>query len=342
MMKTIVIIIIIILLAVVVSLLIPGIRNAIFQLAVYGRLSIGDMGPTIDRIFMQNEAGAWAQCPGGSCYRQITPGTNGENVPFKVQIYDSNGDCDSSYDVRFDVCKNETGLPCNDANKDPDMATITGSFVPGEKNGNYCNWTATYVYLDFWKRYGNWYVNASAKDNQNATWASSTAIWLDNRVSSLSYPYPSGDTIDLGSPSLGAWVDGAGANATRNTGNTRINISWQSTNFTCSGTPECIATPIIIDNVNERLCVNNDTSRTAGCGYLNAVPMNTVWWFPTLGMRRCGTDTCSSDEDAGPNQANYTTYYSIYVATGKASGSYNNTFYINTNPCEPEPCGSGF
>jgi len=348
-MKTILIFLIVILLAVGISLLVPGIRDAIFQLAVYGRLSIGDSGPIVEYIFIQNELGDWVQCPNALCYRQVTPGVNGENVPIRAQIYDPNGDCDANYDVRFWVCKNETGSNiCNEANRDTDIPTyLTGSFVSPMVN-NRCNWTATYPYLDYWKRYGNWYINVSAKDTNNNSWDSVQRVWINNRVKNVAYPYPSGNIIDMGAINLGAWTDSIGANTTRNLGNTRSNVSFNSTNFSCTEA-QCIATPtpIFIDGSagTEKLCIDNDITHleSSGCGFFDAAPQTEVWWFPTNGMLRCGTDTCSDDEVAGGgNLASYTLYYHIKVSTGKTSGTYNNTIEIVTCSCDPEPCGSGF
>ena len=338
---------IVILLALGVSLLIPNVREAIIQLAVYGRLSIGDAGPTVEKIYIKNLGDVWAECPGASCYQEINgPGLNGKTVEMKVQIFDPNGDCDSQYDVRFYVCKNEsvtTGV-CNENYDDPDVGgAITASF--NNKDGNRCNYTANYNYLDFWKKYGDWFINVSAKDNQNVTWHSITRTWFNNMISTCTYPWPGGNIIELGSVSLDIWTDDIGLNNTRNTGNVRQTLSWQSTNFTRVGGGDSI----VIDNGgstwNQKFCIDNDASHTevAGCGFFNAVPMNNVPWYPTGGLKRCGDDTCSIDEDGASNQAHVALRYHILARSPKASGEYNNTIIITNNYCDPEAtCGGQF
>jgi len=335
---------IIILLAIGSSLLVPEVREAIVDLAVYGRLTIGDSGPTVEKIYIQDESGVWVECPEPpdffNCYREITP-SGTESVNIRAQIYDSNNDCDINYNVNAWVCMNQTGNTiCNANYYDTDGGSLSMSFVAPMIN-NRCNYSATYTTFDYWKKYGVWYINVSAIDTNIPNQPDSiTRRWYSTMRGSLSYPYPGGDSIYLGDVNLGTWTDNRGENVTRNTGNVRLNISWQSTNFTC---PICSPqTNIVIDNTNEFYCVDNDANRGNGCRYFDAVPLTTVWWYPNNGMRRCGNDPCSTDEDGGLNQANYTLWHHIYVETGKTSGDYNNTLDITSYTCDlPTICGTG-
>ncbi len=339
---------IVIAIAVGISLLIPDVREAVSSISLavrYGRLSIGDSGPIAQSIYvLSSSTGEWEACPDppsyGSCQKQSNPdGTVTLNI--KAQIYDLNGDCGSGsgYNVNFYVCRNTSNAPpCDSA--EHDGASLTASF--DSQNGNYCNYTADYTALEYWKKYGLWYINVSARDPQNNSWSSITKGWFNVMTPSLVYPYPSGDSIYLGAVNLGSWTDNVGANTTRNTGNVRVNTSWQSSNFTC---PTCTPqTDIIIDNSNEFFCIDNDTNRANSCGWFDAVPPTSVWWFPTNGMRRCGNLACSDDETpGGGNLASYTQWYHIYITTGKTSGDYNNTITISSNWCDPSTvCGSGF
>ena len=335
-----------------VSLLVPEVREAIIQLAVYGRLSIGDTGPSDMKIYIQNEAGDWVECPEppnfANCYKEINPDNypSVETVPIRAEIYDQNGDCDSGYNVNAYVCMNQTGSNvCNENFDDPDGGSPTMTYLA--KENNWCNYTGTYNTLDYWKKYGTWYINVTAWDNNIPSAVYSiTRKWYSTMRGSLVYPYPDGDTssIYLGDVNLGTWTENRGENVTRNTGNVRLNISWQATNFTC---PLCSPqTDIVIDNSNEFFCIDNDANQGNGCVYFDAVPLTTIWHFPTDGMRRCGSDTCSQDEDGNTgvaNKGNYTTWYHIWVATGKTSGDYNNTIHISSYTCDPPTsCGSGF
>lgn len=336
--------VVVLLLAVVFSLLISMEKTRVILLQVYTYLTIGDSPSEVEKIFILNENGQWAECPDppayGSCYVQPTPDSV-ESVSIRIQVYDENGDCHQSV-VNVYVCKNETGSICNAGNADPDGGSPTVNFLTQSPDTLRCNFTATYGALRYFKKYGIWRINATTRDPNRPEVNSIVKAFLNSMVPSLTYPYPSGNSIFLGDITLDSWNENRGANVTRNTGNVRLNISWLSTNFTC---PTCSPpASIIIDNVNERYCIDNDQNRADGCGYFNAISLTPVWWYPDDGIRRCGVQDCNQDEDpADGNQANFTLYYHIYVISPKAAGNYNNTLTLNINWCDPPnvPCGSG-
>jgi hypothetical protein len=353
MMKTIVIFLIIVLLAVSVSLLIPGIRRAIFELGTsltYGRLTIGNEPPVVEKIFM-NSGGTYYECPDLTGANNCVNAPNEENSPsakaitIYAQIYDPNGDCNSADTVNIYVCPNTTGSigVCNAQMHDGSALTV--SFLQQSGDNLRCNFSTTYN-LDYFKRYGLWRINATALGA--SVYNSTMKYWINQLAHFYKYPVvgtTGGTDLIFGSLNTGQWYYGAAQNTSRNTGNTRFNISFRTNNFT-SG-----ANTIIIDAAYSDLYADNDTN--AGNGesvQFDAMPVNTIWWFPNNGVRRCNNAACSQDEDAGArNQANYTIAYHIYLnstAQTIPSGTYNNTFTINTNACEPSytglPCGSGY
>ncbi|MCX6822201.1 MAG: hypothetical protein NTW30_05495, partial [Candidatus Aenigmarchaeota archaeon] len=66
-----------------------------------------------------------------------------------------------------------------------------------------------------------------------------------------------------------------------------------------------------------------------------------VEFYPTDGIRRCGIDTCVSDDDGGLNQASYNIYWEQYVSTGLPGGLYQNTIEVGAWPYTKTPCDTG-
>jgi hypothetical protein len=363
----------VIILILAISMFVPSFNRFIIdRLATitYGKLSISDAGPTQLKIFMNStEQSGLFECQDvGSPitnYCQNKPydgGTQGINIT--VEVWDPNSDCDAAnYEVNVSVCRNDTGPVCDYNYGDKGTNGIyTAQFVGENADGSRCNYSAIYS-LDYFRRYGVWRVNATAKDKHiPCTNPILTQVkgWQDVIGQYWRYPYPTGNMIDLGGFQLDSWRYDAGSNATRNTGNTRFNLTWTSTNFTCDA-GICNGNKIYIQStgsyVNSSLGIDNDTDTTT-VGWFNAVIPNTVAWFPRDGVRRCNIADCSQDEETSSglsNKANFTIIYHVYVNASPPnppvpSGTYNNTFTIMPTACQPDtgyniPCsvgGSGY
>jgi hypothetical protein len=369
-MKTIAILIIIILLAVGISLMIPGVRKAIFELAIstaYGRLSIGDENSTMEYIFMNmNGGGTYFLCPNwpdyGSCQNNPVEDDAGgaRAITILAQIYDPNNDCNTD-DIYIYVCPNST-LPNNlcYGGQSSEVGAPSVIFATKSQDGLHCNFSATYS-LNFFRRYGVWRVNATTRDPNVGTGNFYSSIMKGHSVGmSHYYKYPyignaqQGSEIFFGPASLAvnAWTNGTAQNTTKNTGNSRFNMSFSSNNFTCNNVVQCSNSNITIDLAYSGLVVDNDTSHTDGSSIpFDAIPMNTIWWFPPNGVRRCNNTACNLDDEGisspNGNRANFTISYDIYINASAQSipaGTYNNTFNITTYDCEPtyygRPCGS--
>ncbi len=357
----------VIILILAISMFVPSFNRVIIDrlATTYGKLSISDAGPTQLRIFMNStEQSGFFECQDvGSpitnyCQNKATDGGfTGINIT--VEVLDPNSDCEANYEVNVSVCRNDTGSICDYTYGDKGTnGYIQAQFVGENADGSRCNYSAIYS-LDYFRRYGVWRVNATAKDKHTpVTIPILTTVkgWQDVIAQYWRYPLATGNMIDLGGLDVNAWRNDAGSNATRNTGNTRFNLTWQTTNFTCDASP-CTGNKIYIEStgsfVNSSLGIDNDTNQANGVGWFNAIIPNTVAWFPTDGVRRCGISDCSQDDEGNIwplNKANFTIIYHVYVnATAPnppiPSGTYNNTFTIVSQPCEVAysiPCRSGY
>lgn len=346
--RTIVIFLVIVLLAVGFSFLVPSIRNVFIQTlsTVGGKLMIQGTPPQIVTIYVNISPALIADQPlndpGVSTSQQLTPPGPSLAVPngylyvlLNVTVYDVNSDCDGG-GATFYICSNTTGLStspyCNE-NYDTDLRLNTS---PAVRSGSNCSYVSSF-YLPYWKKWGNWYVNATVKDTTLLP-GSAVKYFYDGRTFGINYVYPYGaGTIDLGSISLGGWNDDRGRNTSRNAGNVRVNLTWSATNF-AGGTPP---DTIVIDDYNFLLS-NGTTTRIIGT-YGNV--SGTSKSFPRpLGLEyRCFSDACTNDiesdntDNAGADPSNYAnlTYnWFINVPLGKSSGTYTNTITITPCPCE--------
>jgi hypothetical protein len=310
------------------SLFIPSLNMIMrnIELAISGILRVAGAAPEVIEIYVSND-------PSYSLCDLVPPGPqiNGlggstVNLRFNATIYDLNGDCNNA-NVYVYMCKNTTGLACNSGRAD-----YNSQMILFQRDTYYCNYTTNIpstLPLDYFERYGNWYVNVTATDAGNPALTNNTVrYWYYNEFTSALYPVGGGGVVDLGTINLDAWSIG-GENTTRNTGNIRLNLTWNATDFDCSTPGTCGSDSIAIDGTN--FCTDNDTSRSNGCGYINTDPSVRIEYFPSGGMRRCGNFVCDMDEDNNvyPNSlSNYTLWWHIYATSPKGPGIYTNSIEV--------------
>ena len=335
--KIIVTFLVIILLSVGVSLLIPDVRRALVQLAVVsGILQVAGQPPRVEIIWFNTTPTTYTEL---SLTAPPGPGMNGLDdrnvtIRFNATIYDVNGDCDLANSVKIYICTNDTGASCTSGTSG--VYVITMTYISKSADTYYCNYSTvnTFFPLSYYRWFGNSRVNVSVFDKDNL-FNSSIGYWYYNPFIGFRYPYPTGSTIDLGTINVGPWNDNAGANTTKNTGNIRLNLTWNATDFQC---PTCVPlTPIDINGTN--FIVDDDpTNDLCTAGDSACIPdlsTNKVSFFPSGGMRRCGNWICSQDENfvPSPSGANYTTDYHIATTPPKTSGTYTNTIQITECQC---------
>ena len=307
----------VILLAIGISLLVPGVQKRIVKLAttIGGSLYIGGIAPQVQAIYVNDQL-----CPDSPTGPNINCVENGYNtITVKATIYDENGDCDSATATAY-ICSSDIGGPCNSSAAD---ATHTKTMTYQSKSGDglTCNFTATYD-LYYFERYGDWYINVTAVDPQNYPNSTSKTFYYVE-AAFLSYPTDGSSIIDLGAVNMGEWNDGKGAKYLQNTGNIRLNVTWNASDFVRQGG----GSQIPIDGTN--FCVDRNTDHTDGCGYINDNPLIPIEYYPSGGVHRCGDSGCSADEDGGTNDAKYYVYWDINVPTGLLSGTYNNSITVS-------------
>lgn len=285
-----------------------------------GVLRIGGQYPQVLKIYANASAGgAWAECAifseSGCAFECLTDRTNTYRI--NATIYDANGDCNSFTNVRAYVCNQTYGkMDCNQ-NIDT-YEVLLGSPSQFGTGGVYCNYTGTFG-MEYFRRYGSWRINVTVFDTQN--YGNSTvrnASYIQQP--DLSYPYSlsgSGGTVDFGTVNIfdAFFVDSSKGNTTKNIGNVRLNVTYNASDFGCSGNY------ITINDNPANFAVANASSMTnpANYKYINGTQTIPVDFFATGGMRRCGNYLCSQDEIGfGTNggYANYTIWWPINVPSG--------------------------
>jgi hypothetical protein len=196
--------------------------------------------------------------------------------------------------------------------------------------------------MEYFRRYGSWRINVTASNNNVPVQSNSTIRNASYQsFALLQYPYPRGDNIDLGTiTALDVFSLGKGANTTKNTGNIRLNLTWNATRFDCGGSAPYI-------NITDQsvppyspanfAVANTSTMTPSNYAFINGTSSIETQFFPGGGMRRCGNYLCSQDENLlGPTggYANYTTYWHINVTGGTlvCSPYYTNKISVNQIP----------
>ena len=310
-----------ILLIFVLSIYIPTLNMIIsnIELTVSGILRVTGSPPQVIEIYV-NESRCEETPPGPQ-----VDGLAGNRVQlrFNATIFNINGNC--NYNTYVYMCKNTTGLPCTS-----DRYDYYSHMTLFQRDTYRCNFTDDNTLpLDYFERYGNWYVNVTATDSTNPSFTNNTQrFWKYNIMGVYLYPVSGvggNDVIDIGDITLDSWNTG-GANATRNIGNIRLNMSWNVSDFICTDAT-CPGPNNVIDIDGTNFCMDNDTDRTNGCGYINTDPTIKIDYYPSGGMRRCGNLACSQDEElrgGDLNLANYTLWWHINTTSPKDPGIYRN------------------
>lgn len=290
-----------------------------------GVLQVGGTYPRVERVFMNQTPTAY-ECtyiPYACTMDSFSSTTRPTRI--NATIEDDNGDCEGTT-VTYWICPGLVPV-CENANDIYTGSLISPSkYTIGSCVNCYCNFTNTFN-LQFWQKWGNYTINITVRDATQTTWYNYTnRTWYYNPSPSLDYPV-GGSTIVLGSiTTLGQWYFGMGANATRNTGNIRLNLTFNATNFTRAGGG-------IINVHDNNFTVQNISGNPFSPATINnyknmsANDWTIVEFFPTNGMYRCGSDTCDQDQYGRMGQlslANYTLWWSVNTPLGIPGGLYTN------------------
>ncbi|MDI6826520.1 MAG: hypothetical protein QMD36_05055 [Candidatus Aenigmarchaeota archaeon] len=301
----------------------------LIELAVKtGSLYIGGLYPRVERIYMNQTPTNIIECTYTPtvCSMSGTQGTT-RATGIRATIVDENGDCDSAT-VNYYVCQ---GLVATCAGN----AAYTGAlgspvkYTVGTCTNCYCNFTGTFN-LQYWRRWKNWTINVTVTDPTNR-FNQTNRTWYYSQLVSLAYPWTStgiGTAIPLGEVYMGQWNYGGDVtqgNVTRNWGNIRLNVTYNATDFTFgTNTIDVHANTFAVSNRS-----GNPFGYPGQYRNMSSSPSIPVEFFPTGGMRRCGNNACSADEDGAPNWANYTLWWEIYVPMGLVGGTYTNSIEVS-------------
>jgi len=313
-----------ILLAVGISLLVPGVQKRIVELSVaHGYLSLGNKPPEVPVIYIDK-----TDCMTGTC---SFTGTAGQAVSMEVtaKIRDDNGNCDGFSAPTAYLCVG-TG-PCNAGTKTHTLTLSTlqshydESGNPSD-NGIYCNYTGT-ISIEYYETPGDWKVNVTVYDGEY--YASNASSWTNGEIVGFKFPL-SGDTINFGSLDMGTWNDAlpknGNGNISWNTGNVKLNITWNATNFTetthTPPAPEEYTIPIGASSPSNFI-IDNDGTRGGGSGFEEYLIENTpIEAYPSGGFGICTSHDCSGTPGKQP------IYWHLYIGTGKREGDYQNDIVI--------------
>ncbi len=296
-----------------------------------GQLSIGGRNPRIDQIYISDQGLTFApQGPGIlSQYASLIP------IVIKAYIADENGNCNAASAAAI-VCPNTTSGICWQGATG--AITLAMSFTNSPDGNIHCNFTANTYNLPFYQRWGDSRINVTVTDPSPLS-NNSVKFWYNNIVGAVDYPYPPNNYIAFGALSnIGAWNNGTGGQNINNTGNIRVNITWNSTEFSCTTPGSCSGDIIPITNNPDSFCVDRDT--TGGGGAYNNVcmaanPLTQLWYIPTgqpASLKRCANAVCNADDDGATNEAFYALYWHIYVPNVR-EGTYENSIQFTGYSC---------
>jgi hypothetical protein len=299
-----------------------GIKHFI-ELTVVGRLEVESRPPQVIAVYLENSP---CDEPGGNLRSVNAKENDFRQIRFNATVYDINGGCDGN--LTFYICSNETAVPpiyCNNQNY-VDIPIIVLSPYQQSFDKVYCNYTGIYN-LPYFRRCGNWYVNATAFNNGGKS-NSTVRWWRDNLLNAVWYPYFNdqiGDVVYMGTVKLGQWNLGMGRNTTKNAGNTNISsLVWNATNFTSTQPPNDVI-PVIPFESHTTFAIDDDTDKSNGAGYISENPLIQIQ-FPSYGLDRCEDVSCNSA------RAKYDLWWHIYVPPAIQSGIYENAIQYNSTP----------
>ncbi len=282
-----------------------------------GQLQIGNSAPAVQYVYLND-----TECTDDPADVIIEPSANTTTgVMVKTTVSDLNGDCDTfTGDNGTAYLCDGTGA-CGQATADH---TVTlnydgqGQWGPGNR---YCNMTGSMESFQFFEINGSWKINVTITDGVDNGELSKN--WTYNELRAFTYPFPAGDTIDMGNLNLDQWNNGTGQNMTLNAGNIVIDLLWNATNFTGVSYSDEIG----IDGTN--YVIDDDTSGTDDTGnipqvYINETPTQQITFSPASGMLRCSGVACNNQN------ATMNVTWHIYIPGGLTPDTYQNSIEITT------------
>lgn len=311
-----------------------------------GTLNIAGAVPMVVNIYLNETPTFLDTCDpylSSACTIPMNENKNTTEI-INATIYDLNGDCDSVspvFTVWAYICNNSfdyNGV-CNANTNNRIYSVQLGS--PSKYNSLYCNFTATFNGIEYFRRWGNYTINVTVTDTTSNVNNTIRRAYYAQTIGFM-YPYVSttgtaGSTILLGSiNNFDQWSNALGVNRTKNTGNVRLNLTWNTTNFTCTTPVFTIPTNANPSGQNV-FAVGNDSTRT-NYAYMSTNQLLPVEFYPPSGMRRCGNYLCTIDEDSkacpGSCWSSYDLYWHINVSSGTpqcTAGDYTNSMRIDFN-----------
>ncbi len=322
-----------------------------------GSLRIQGAAANVTYIFMNQSTLAGVPLPESMCsdtssactmdgFQNIT-----RRTAVKTWVNRTSGDCDSAgVSVVGFVCYGVVANcrpPTYDyiiTSSTPNQLVLTGSKWGGTTGNWYCNYTG-YFNLEYFKHNGTWTINITTVVDSFTNYT--LKRWYYAEMPGIEYPFipnrGGGGAIPLGTVSSNQWNFGLGANISKNTGNVKLMVNWNVSNFTGAGywidthgscpsdgtfcVQNTTSNPFVVPENYENMSCDN---AGPGSGEFIQVP-----FYPAGGVKRCGILDCSQDENTrtGPaNQANYTLWWSIYIPAGQYATTYTNNINWNATP----------
>jgi len=278
---------------------------------VVGRLHIGNNPPEVIAIYING-----TDCAINSCDFQGLEATN-NTIEVKAKVSDIDLQCnETGFNATAYLCVGNG--PCN--------AALASHIIPlsleGTRYDTYCNYTGIDG-IEYWETPGNWTINVTVNDPESS-YASLTDPWINGEITGFLFP-EGGTVLDFGTLTTNAWNDAlpknGNGNISWNTGNVKLNITWNATNFTNTANPSA---RIPIDP--DRFVIDNDPVRYGGTGSFekNLTELVPVEAYPSGGFPVCHSFNCPVDSDSGKQRI----YWHLYIGTVSA-GDYENKIEIS-------------
>ncbi len=248
-------------------------------------------------------------------------------VTVKVQVYDTNGNCNEFTANNGTAWLCDGDRTCDDTNRKHIIADLEYDAGDGQwgAGNEYCNLTGTAENWQFYEVNGTWSVGVSITDGSaNGTL---NERWYYNEIRAITYP-ASGSTIDLGSLTLGNWNDGKSGALMQNAGNIILNLSWNATDFTGQAFSDVLA----LDGTN--FLIDDDGVRGGGDSgnipqrNISGTPTTQITFNPEVGLKNCSSVVCDPSIDSG--NATIEVMWHLQVPNGLHEDTYTDTIEVST------------
>ncbi len=296
---------------------------------VHGQFQIIGEPPTVRAIFLEHFSPTqdFANCTDTYTDCWTEPNESSTSHPtIKVMIRDGNANCDNDalFHVYVDICKPGMGA-CDFTNSD---RTVELNFDSQGSDTAYCNYSyqGPLLGFDYFEAPGDWGIYTNVTDG--TFWNSNEPFAQRFQYTYLAaFKYPGyGDTVNMGTLSLGAWNNGTGDSGTDptswNTGNVEQDVMWNASDYS-SGSDTLQIT-------DSNYIMDDDKDGTDDTGNLEQVYMNDSSYiqaeFPKTNLKVCNDFVCSS-----PSDAMFNIYWHIYIPSGQAAGTYSNDITITNS-----------